>query len=337
LADITEPDTPRNRGFRDAPHTTPASPAEDARSIALNRVSWGAVLAGVVVALVTHLILNMIGIGFGAATLDPASGDSPTASTFSIGAGIWFAITGIVAALLGGYTAGRLAGQPMESSAGWHGLTTWALTTLVVFWLLTTTVAGLIGGAFNTVTGALGGMGNAVGGAASTAADAAGEAEDPLGSIQAAIGRVIGGETGAPAPAAPGAAGPTEADLAAAREAAAAAVRALLTGDPAQAEQAREAAAQAVAEARGVPVEQARTQIEGIETEYRVRAEELRAQAAETAETAAEAVSTAALLGALGLLLGAVAGWFGGRMGTVEPTLTMATWRAAAGRTGPRS
>ena len=89
----------------------------------LNRVSWGAVLAGVVVALVTQLILNLLGIGIGAATLDPAAGsaENPSASSFSIGAGIWFALSGILASLAGGYAAGRVAGKPKEPPAGRHG------------------------------------------------------------------------------------------------------------------------------------------------------------------------------------------------------------------------
>ena len=49
----TDTDTPRQRGIRDAPHTTPVTPEEDVRTIMINRVSWGAVLAGVVVALVS--------------------------------------------------------------------------------------------------------------------------------------------------------------------------------------------------------------------------------------------------------------------------------------------
>ena len=77
------PDTPRNRGDHDAPHVTPVSPAEDARSIMINRVAWGAVFAGVVISLVTQLLLNLLGIGLGASTLDPGSGDNPAASTLA--------------------------------------------------------------------------------------------------------------------------------------------------------------------------------------------------------------------------------------------------------------
>jgi hypothetical protein len=43
-------DTPRTRGDRNAPHAIPVTPDEDVRTILINRVSWGAVLAGVAVA-----------------------------------------------------------------------------------------------------------------------------------------------------------------------------------------------------------------------------------------------------------------------------------------------
>ena len=76
----------------------------------INRISWGAVLAGVVVALVAQLILNMIGIGIGASTLDPGAGaaENPSARGFSIGAGVWVLVSGIVAALAGGFAAAQL-------------------------------------------------------------------------------------------------------------------------------------------------------------------------------------------------------------------------------------
>ena len=311
MADTNHPDTPRSRGDYDAPHMSPVTPAEDARTIMLNRVSWGAVLAGVVVALVTQLILNLLGIGIGAATLDPAAGsaENPSASSFSIGAGIWFALSGILASLAGGYAAGRLAGKPKESTAGWHGLTTWALTTLVVFYLLTTTVGGILGGAYRTVTSALGNVAQTVGATAQTAAQVAApnmsSVTDPFASIEQTVRGATGGN-----------------DPAALRDAAVAAVRAAVTGNQQQATEARERAVQAVARAQNIPVEQARTQVQQYEQQYRASVDQAKQQATEAADTAASAVSTAALLGALGLILGGIAAWFGGRMGAVEPTIT---------------
>ncbi len=114
MTDSRTPDTPRNRGDHDAPHMSLVTPSEDARTVLINRISWGAVLAGAALALVIQLVLNLLGIGIGAATLDPGSGDSPSASSLSIGAGIWFAVAGILAALIGGYAAGRLSGKPKD-------------------------------------------------------------------------------------------------------------------------------------------------------------------------------------------------------------------------------
>jgi hypothetical protein len=323
MTDIHHPDTPRNRGDSDAPHMSPVTPSEDARTIMLNRVTWGAVLAGVVVMLVTQLILNLLGIGIGAATLDPAAGaaENPSASTFSIGAGIWFVLSGVLASLAGGYAAGRLAGKPKESTAGWHGLTAWALTTLVIFYLLTTTVGGILGGAYRTVTSALGNVTQAVGSTAQTAAQVAApnmsRVTDPFSSIEQQIRGATGGN-----------------DPAALRDAAVTAVRAAMTGNEQQAADARNRAADALARAQNIPVDQARTQVQQYEQQYRQAADQAKQQATQAADTASKAVSTGALLAALGLILGAVASWFGGRMGTVEPTITARLGLSRAAATG---
>jgi hypothetical protein len=307
---IPHPDTPRNSGDYDAPHLSPITPAEDARTILINKISWSAVLAGVVIALVTQLILNMLGVGIGAATLNPMTGDNPSATTFSIGAGLWFSLAGIIAALAGGYAAGRLAGKPKESTAGWHGLTTWALTTLVIFYLLTSAVGGILGGTYRAVTSALGGVATAVGSTAQTTAQVAAptlaRAADPFSSIEQSMRSAMGSN-----------------DPAAMRDAAVSAARGLLTGNPQQVDEARNRAAEALARAQNIPVDQARTQIQQYEQQYRQAVDQAKQQATEAADVAAKAVSRAALLAALSLLLGAVAGWFGGRMGAVQPTATV--------------
>jgi hypothetical protein len=304
MVDIHDPDTPRNRGDYDAPHLSPATPADDMRTILLNRVSWSAVLAGVVVALVTQLILNLLGIGVGAATLDPAAAaaENPSATTFSIGAGLWWAISGIIASAAGGYTAGRLAGRPQESTAGWHGLTAWAFTTLLIFYLLTSTLGGIIGGAYRTVADAAGGITSAAG---STVQTAASQMTDPFASIERSMRSATGGN-----------------DPAVLRDTAVAAMRAAVTGDQGQAQDARERAAQALAQAQSIPIDQARGQVQQYEQQYRQVAETVRRQATEAADVAARTVSMGALFGAIALILGAIAAWFGGRMGAVEPTLT---------------
>ncbi|MET0529813.1 MAG: PhnA-like protein [Microvirga sp.] len=310
-------DTPRARGDTDAPHVSGVTPAEDARTILINKISWGAVLAGVAVSLVAQLVLNMIGIGIGASTLDPMTGDNPAASSFSIGAGIWWALSGILAAFVGGYVASRLSGRPKASTGAWHGLTAWAATTLVIFYLLSTAVGGLVGGAFNTVSGALGGLGRTATTAAQTAAPALANVTDPFASIE----QSVRGSTGN--------------DPAALRDGAVASLRALMTGDAVQVNDARERAAQALARAQSIPIEQARTTVASYEQQYRQAVDQAKQRAIQAADTAAKAVSRGALLGSLALLLGALASWFGGRAGAVDPTIT--AWFPGTRTAGPSS
>ena len=263
----------------------------------LTKVSWGAIFAGVVIALAAQFLLNLLGVGIGAAVLDPATYDNPDASTFSIAGGLWYVVAGLIAAFLGGFVASRLSGRPLMSVGALHGLATWAVTTLVVLYLLTTSVGALVGGAIS-------GLGSVIGGATQSAASAVpaiAENADPLAGIESRIREATGGN-----------------DPAALRDTAVTAVRALLTGDEATAEDARARAAEAVARAQNIPVDQARTQVEQYETDYRETVAEVQRQATEAAQTATVVISSGAILAFVALVLGALAGWFGGRMGTRE-------------------
>ncbi|HKY32639.1 MAG TPA: TIGR04086 family membrane protein [Candidatus Polarisedimenticolia bacterium] len=147
-------------------------PVVDFPPASLKRVSWSAVFAGVVVALITQVTLNLLGLGIGAATVNPLSEESP-GSGLTIGASIWLAVSTIAALFAGGWVAGRLAGVPRRTDSLLHGLVTWGVTTLATFWLLTTAVGSLISG-----TGALVGRGAELAGqAAAAAGPAAAEAQ----------------------------------------------------------------------------------------------------------------------------------------------------------------
>ena len=269
---------------------------EDAHTILINKVSWGAIFAGVVVALVVQVLLTLLGVGIGIATLDPGTGDNPAASTFSIVAGIWYVVSGIVAAFVGGYIAARMSGKTVATTGALHGLTTWAFTTLLVLYLLSTAVGGIVGGVFSGVTGAIGGLGQTV---AQSAAPLLEDA-NPLDALE---GQVLA----------------TGNDPEALNTAAVNAVRALVTGDEEGRDEARTQAAQALANARGIPVEQATEQVTQIEQQYQQTVDQVQQTATETADAAATAVSTGAIMAFVALVLGAVAGWLGGRSGVVHP------------------
>ena len=74
----------------------------DTRAVLLNQVSWGAIFAGAVTALVTQVVVNLVGVGIGLASVGTNGADNPAASTVSLGAGVWFVASGIVASLAGG-------------------------------------------------------------------------------------------------------------------------------------------------------------------------------------------------------------------------------------------
>jgi hypothetical protein len=284
---------PNSRQDENLAYTTAS---DDAHTILLNKVSWGAIFAGVVVALVVQVLLTMLGAGIGVATLDPGTGDNPEASTFSIAAGIWYILSGIVAAFVGGYIAARTSGKTLPTTGAFHGLTTWALTTLLVLYFLTSTVGTIVGGAFSGIASAVGGLSETV---AQTAAPIVAEA-NPLEAIEAQVRS-------------------TGTDPEALNNAAIDAMRALIMGNEADANAARQNAAQTLAAARNIPLEQATQQVTQMEQQYHQAIERAQQQATEAAETAASVVSTGALLAFASLVLGAIAGWFGGRSGVVHP------------------
>ncbi|MFH0342238.1 MAG: hypothetical protein ACHBNF_08930 [Chromatiales bacterium] len=47
------------------------------------RIAWGAVFAGVVLAIGIQVLLNMLGTGIGASTIDPLRGDTPNAESWA--------------------------------------------------------------------------------------------------------------------------------------------------------------------------------------------------------------------------------------------------------------
>lgn len=129
----------------------------------LNKISWGAILAGVVVSLVVMLVLNLLGIGIGLASINPMTEASPF-SGVGIGAIIWYIISNLIAIFAGGYTAARLSGIPIPIISTFHGILSWCLYTLISLWLLTTAVGSIVSGVGSAISQTLSSVGSVVGG-----------------------------------------------------------------------------------------------------------------------------------------------------------------------------
>ncbi len=108
------------------------------------RISWGAVIAGFLLAAVINLTLNLLGIGIGLGSIEPTE---PNGMPNALGMGsiIWYVVSTIISLVAGGWVAAHLAGVPTRWDSVLHGLLTWCLFAIFSFYLLTTAVGKIIG------------------------------------------------------------------------------------------------------------------------------------------------------------------------------------------------
>jgi hypothetical protein len=152
---------------------TPSEPRtfdESARLRANPAASWGAILAGAVVAVSLSLILVTLGAGLGFAAISPWSERGLSVSGFTVASTIWLIVTQWLSAAVGGYLAGRLRQRWLATHTHEvffrdtaHGLVTWAVATLFVAGLVVSSMANVLGGGARAVGGlaAAGGQGAA--------------------------------------------------------------------------------------------------------------------------------------------------------------------------------
>ncbi|CAI0890160.1 Uncharacterised protein [Serratia proteamaculans] len=124
-------------------------------------VSWGSILAGSAMALVTYLILSVLGTAVGASAVDPLQAGNPL-SGFGVGTGIWLFVTTLLSLAAGAFVAGRTS----PNRGGLHGLLSWAVTTLLTTWLVISLASGVVGLAGNAVGKGLSLAGNGLAAAA---------------------------------------------------------------------------------------------------------------------------------------------------------------------------
>ncbi len=114
------------------------------------RVSWGAIFAGLVTALAVQLVLGLFASSWGSGTLDFAQEKQPF-SGLGTGTIIWAVVSSLLSLFAGGWVASHLAGRSRQTDHVLHGVVTWGLTSLAMFYLLTTTVGAVLTGAFGVI------------------------------------------------------------------------------------------------------------------------------------------------------------------------------------------
>jgi hypothetical protein len=121
--------------------------------------SWPAIIAGAFVAASATLILFALGSGIGFASISPWSAHGVSVTTFAVTGAIWIIVTQWIAAALGGYIAGRLRTRWVGTHTHEvffrdtaHGLITWAVATVLVALVFTSSLMSGVGAAGRAVT-----------------------------------------------------------------------------------------------------------------------------------------------------------------------------------------
>lgn len=135
---------------------------------AVSGVSWGAIIAGGVVAAALGLILISLGAGLGLVAVSPWRNEGAEGTTLGIGAIIWSILMEIIAFGVGGYVAGRLRtkwadihGDEVYFRDTAHGFVTWALGTLIGVAMIASAAGHVARGVAETGAAALSGAGGA--------------------------------------------------------------------------------------------------------------------------------------------------------------------------------
>lgn len=112
-------------------------------------IRWSAIFGGLASGMAIFLLLSLLGLAAGFTAVNPEAAD-PVGKAPLI-TGIWTGISMMIAAVAGGYVAASTSGLSRRKDGIFHGLVVWGVNTLLFFYLATTSVGALLGGAFNAL------------------------------------------------------------------------------------------------------------------------------------------------------------------------------------------
>lgn len=109
-----------------------------------SRISWGAILAGSVMALAIYFLLTLLGAAVGITVSDKFEGRN-----IANGAAIYAIAVTAVCLFIGGIVASQLTAGEQKGEAAIYGLLVWAVVFAMLMWLMATGVKA----GFNTMVG----------------------------------------------------------------------------------------------------------------------------------------------------------------------------------------
>lgn len=110
-----------------------------------DRVRWGPIIAGIVVALASQLVLSALGAAIGANSLAGSDAPGSNAGDVGTGVGIWSIISLLISLFIGSWVAARACGPMNRNTALLNGAILWGTTLALSSWLLSSGVSGAFG------------------------------------------------------------------------------------------------------------------------------------------------------------------------------------------------
>jgi hypothetical protein len=110
-----------------------------------DQVRWGPIIAGLVIALSTQLVLSALGVAIGAGSIGESGAPRTDAPNVGTTIGIWSIISLLISLFAGGWTAARTAGRMSRNTALLNGAILWASMLALSAWLLSSGVSGAFG------------------------------------------------------------------------------------------------------------------------------------------------------------------------------------------------
>ena len=110
-----------------------------------DRVRWGPIFSGLVIAIGSQLVLSALGAAIGLSNIANSGAPRSIAGSVGNGVGIWSIISLLISLGLGGWVTARACGRMNRSTALLNGAILWATTLTIGSWLLANGVAGTFG------------------------------------------------------------------------------------------------------------------------------------------------------------------------------------------------
>jgi hypothetical protein len=133
----------------DYPNEFPERVVQERASIPIaeyrDRVRWGPIFAGLVIALCLQLILSALGTAIGATGIANSAAPRTNADNVGAAVGIWSIVSLFISLFLGGLVTSRASGSLNKNTALLNGAVLWAATLTIGAFLVTSGVSGTFG------------------------------------------------------------------------------------------------------------------------------------------------------------------------------------------------